>query len=298
MDQPTSPSPRPLPPRSEFDEAAYLRLHPDVAAAIAAGITGSAWQHFTLHGLAEGRAWVAQPDFLDGVMREISPRDEMFLGNPDHYLDVGHSALVCIEAALATARRAKTEIRTVLDLPCGHGRVLRFLKRAFPQARLTACDLNADGVDYCARTFGATPVVSQVDPERIPLQGPFDLIWCGSLLTHLDDRAGLAFLRRFGQMLSPGGIAVFTLHGRSYEADLVKGWPQSGLDAGQTAKLLEAYRGSGFGYVDYTAQSGYGFSLSHPAFVMREFVPASGCRLLGYHESGWDGRQDVVCLQR
>jgi hypothetical protein len=38
-----------------FDEAAYLRLHPDVAKAIALGHTTGAWQHYDGHGRSEGR---------------------------------------------------------------------------------------------------------------------------------------------------------------------------------------------------------------------------------------------------
>ena len=38
-----------------FDEAAYLRLHPDVAKAIAEGRESSAWQHYDRHGRNEGR---------------------------------------------------------------------------------------------------------------------------------------------------------------------------------------------------------------------------------------------------
>jgi hypothetical protein len=38
-----------------FDEAAYLRLHPDVAKAIALGHATGAWQHYDEHGRSEGR---------------------------------------------------------------------------------------------------------------------------------------------------------------------------------------------------------------------------------------------------
>jgi hypothetical protein len=46
---------RPISDRDQFDEAAYLRLHPDVAGAIAAGGGFTAWQHYERHGRAEGR---------------------------------------------------------------------------------------------------------------------------------------------------------------------------------------------------------------------------------------------------
>lgn len=291
-------SSRPLPSRDEFDEEGYLLLHPDVAAAIAAGTVGSGWQHFMLHGATEGRRWLSQTDRMLGVSAEISPKDEMFLGDTTHYFDVGDSALHCVESALRSIHRRRETIKRILDLPCGHGRAMRFFRKAFPHARLTACDLNLSGVEFCAKTFAAEPVVSVEDVARIPLQGEFDLIWCGSLLTHLSRSQCAAFLELFQRVLAVGGVLVFTLHGRSYEQTLVNGQDRSELTTGQIAALLAEYRQSGFGYVDYAGETGYGFSLAHPRFVTSTLISAPGWRLVGYHERGWDKRQDVIVLQK
>jgi SAM-dependent methyltransferase len=296
MPEPVS---RPLPSHGEFDEDAYRLLHPDVARAISDGIVDSGWQHYQLHGFAENRQWSARPDPLVGVSHEIAPGDEMLLGgNAVHYFEVGASALRCVESALHAVRRSHGSIKSILDLPCGHGRVLRFLKKAFPDAALTACDLNADGVQFCARAFGATPVVSRSDPAGISFDTRFDLIWCGSLFTHLSAERCRQFLDQFRRWLAPGGLLVFTLHGRSYEPRLQSGQDSSQLAPHLITALLDEYRREGFGYVDYRPSSGYGFSLANPAYVTARFTNAPGWRLTGYHEQGWDRRQDVVCLQR
>lgn len=284
--------------RDEFDESAYLAFHPDVAAALQAGVVGSAWQHFTLHGAREGRRWQAKPNRRANLGLEISPGDEMFAGDVDHYLDAGESAQRCIEAALFLAGRPASTVRRILDLPCGHGRVLRFLKKAFPEAALTACDLNRHGVAFCAQQFGAEGIESAVDPTRISLFGNYDLIWCGSLLTHLPRNRCAEFLQLFSRALAPGGVIVLTLHGRHYEQLLAAGLRKSDLDAEKAAALLADYRREGFGYVDYPHSAGYGFSLTHPAFFAQEFLPLGEWRQLGYHEYGWDDRQDVVSLQK
>lgn len=287
-----------LPRRDEFDADAYVQAHPDVAAAIAVGAVASGWQHFLLHGRGENRPWFPQPDRLAGVSTEISPGDEMFGGNAEHYFDVGESARRVIEQALATVGRPTATVRRVLDLPCGHGRVLRFLRAAFPSAEITACDLNRDGVDFCANHLGAIPVHSHPEPARVPLVGGFDLIWCGSLLTHLPQSRCADFLALFHRVLAPGGLAVVTVHGRHYERELASGRRTVDLPAAQIAELLRQYRECGFGYVDYTDASGYGFSLAHPRFTFERLVPALPWRVVGFHEQGWDQRQDVVVLQR
>lgn len=287
-----------LPPRGEFSEPGYLRLHADVAAAIEAGVVGSAWQHFVLHGRREGRAWVRQADPLIGVNREIAPGDDMFLGNADHYFDVGASALRCIENAVTTAGRVPASIRTILDLPCGFGRVTRFLRKAFPSARLTACDLQADGVTFCARTFGAEPVVSANAVGDIPLRGPFDLIWCGSLLTHLREQRCLEFLRFFRGLLAVDGILVVTMHGRATATELASGRSRADLDQSRVAQLLADCGARGFAYVDYAGQSDYGFSLARRDYLTGHLLSAAELRLVDYQEKGWDSRQDVLCLRR
>lgn len=297
----SSPSPvvsKTMPPRNEFDEDSYLQLHPDVAAAIRSGNVGSGWQHFMLHGFKEGRPWIPKADPHLSVMKQIAAGDEMYAGDEAHYFDVGESALHAIESALFAARRQKSTINRILDLPCGYGRVMRFLHQAFPVARLTACDLHRDGVAFCAKTFGAIPVVSEVDVAKIPLEGPYDLIWCGSLLTHLPQKKCAEFLALFQRLLLPGGIVVFTTHGRNCETDLLTGKHGYGLEGPQIEALLAEYRKTGFGYVDYADSPGYGISLSLPSFVLAHFVQQPGWQLLGYHETAWDKRQDVICLRK
>lgn len=284
--------------RDEFDEQAYLARHADVARAVAAGVVGSGWQHYRMHGAREGRPWPAQPNRLDGVVRDIAPTDGMFIGNTEHYFDVGESAVRCIYRGLAAAGRAPAAIRRILDLPCGHGRVLRFIRRGFPQAHLTACDLNRDAVGFCARTFGALPVVSSTHPPAIPLRGEFDLIWCGSLFTHLPEGTCAEFLQLFRRVLAPGGVLVLSLHGRHFGEQLSSGRRTCDLAPEQIAALLAAYRRDGFGFVDYGPGAEYGFSLTDEHHVRNKLLPPHDWQVLDYHERGWDYRQDVVTLRK
>lgn len=287
-----------MPPRGGFDEEGYLYLHPDIAQGVSSGLIESGWQHFVQHGFTEGRAWVGKADSFRGVQRDIAPHDEMFSGNEEHYFDVGASALQCIEAALFAAQRNPPAIKRILDLPCGHGRVMRFLRKAFPKAELTACDLNRDGVEYCAKTFNAIPFLSREAVAEIPLPTGFDLVWCGSLLTHLPQVKCQAFLELFHRSLRPGGILLFTMHGRLLKQELASGKNPHGITDQQIGELLAQYSRDGFGFVPYAPRSAYGFSLAAPSFVITHFVPEGAWRTIGYHEAGWDKRQDVVALQK
>jgi SAM-dependent methyltransferase len=97
-------------------------------------------------------------------------------------------------------------VRTILDLPSGHGRVLRYFRAAFPDALIAACDVDTDAVDFCARSFAAKPIYSTIDIEAIPLEGTYDLIWCGSLFTHIHADQWHALLQLFSAHLSDSGL--------------------------------------------------------------------------------------------
>jgi len=220
----------------------------------------------------------------------------MFEGDERRYLDVGLSAIRCIRHALAMVGAGAP--RRILDLPCGHGRVLRALRVAWPEAELTACDLARDGVDFCARTFGARPVYSEVDPRAVALaRESFDLIWVGSLLTHLDRERWSAFLECFHAWLAPEGLLVFTTLGR-YAAYRIEQGIEYGLDARQRSGLLADFSRDGFGYRDYPGQSGFGLALASPPFVTRLVMRGHDARLVTYGEALWDDHQDVVGCQK
>jgi len=241
-----------------------------------------------------------QPD----VPQEISPADGMLEGHRGHYFGVGQSALRGIRLALLAA--GKEDCRNILDFASGHGRVLRVLKAAFPGARLTACDLVKDAVDYCARTLGATPVYATKDPDQIHMDGGFDLVWCGTLLTNLGLKYWTALLNLFHANLAPGGVLVFTTHGRLVVQRIRRRDSTYGVPETEIAGLLADYDRTGFGYRDYPPeilkiahiQSDYGVSLSSPAWVWSQLAKLPHMRLLTCTEQLWDNHQDVIACVR
>jgi len=215
---------------------------------------------------------------------------------PDAYFQVGDSALRCVRLAMEAA--GKSTFSNILDFPCGHGRVLRALKRGFPDAALTASDIDRDGVDFCSRTFGAEGVYSDNDLSQVDLAGGFDLIWVGSLFTHLPDPRWWTFLDFLIDRLVPDGLLLFTTHGR---------WSARQVRAGQFSPagsreaqlhMLRGYEASGFGFVGGGDSQAYGTSLTKPAAVLQRIESFEELRLLSYSERGWAGHQDVVTCQK
>ncbi len=213
-------------------------------------------------------------------------------GGEEHYFGVGRSALEVIRLAMLAAKRE--DFRKVLDLPCGHGRVLRALKAAFPQAHLTACDLNRAGVDFCVEEFGATGDYSDPDPAAIRLPGGYDLIWSGGLLTHLDAVRCVEFLKLFARLLEPGGVFVATTYGRHVAARLRAGTHTYKLAPESLPGVVAQYDAGGFGHADYPGRSGYGLSVNTPEWLLGKASEIPGLRVAMFSERFWDGCQDVI----
>jgi SAM-dependent methyltransferase len=237
----------------------------------------------------------------DRIACEIAARDTMYDAREErvwpHYALVGHSALQCIRLAMLAC--GKDDFRRILDLPCGHGRVLRVLRAAFPSARITACDADMDGVDFCACTFGAIPVYAVDDPEEIPIKERFDLIYSGSLFTHLNQRQWWESLQFFNSVLAPGGILVFSTHGRESVRWLRTGKFDYGL--GSVTAILKEYDANGFGFQRYTVghlAKQQGIAISSPAWVVQQLARLPELRLINFTEKGLDNHQDVVACIR
>jgi SAM-dependent methyltransferase len=238
------------------------------------------------------------------VQIEISPKDTMYEGNRDHYFSVGQSALHCVKAAMFAAN--KSNVRNILDFGCGFGRVLRVFKTAFPSAELTACDVSSEAIDFCAKTFGAKPVLSSENAAEVRFANKFDVIWCGSMLTHSDVPQFRSFLAFLKSLLAPAGLLVFTTHGPFVAKKLRTTGGNYGLDPESTATLVRGYDSMGFGYVDYPADipplvgvSKYGFCVSKPSWICAQIETMPELRLITYTERAWDNHQDsVACMNQ
>lgn len=172
------------------------------------------------------------------------------------------------------------------------------LKAAFPAAELTACDLNHEGVDFCARVFGANPVYSALEAAEVRLEGSFDLIWSGSLVTHLDLDRWQAFFSLYERCLAPGGLLVLTTFGRWPAERLRRREFTYDMTEAEIPNLLHDLDRDGFAYSDYPGATLSGMSLTAPSWVVRHIEERTELRLVSYTERGWNDHQDVVACAR
>jgi SAM-dependent methyltransferase len=142
-----------------------------------------------------------------------------------------------------------------------------------------------------SNTTGVTP-----RPALIAFPQNYDLIFVGSLITHLPIDAVSELLDALARVLQPGGLLIFSTQGETclehldwYGNDFARAerWFRTHLD--QDGHCFMSYRG----------QRGYGVALHVRDFIerhMRERHPF--LRLLRFSERGWDRHQDVWSYQR
>lgn len=234
--------------------------------------------------------------------RTIHLSDSMFVeGGEDHYFRVGESALSCIKESiqssigpLPSSRYGHTRI---LDYAAGFGRVTRHLTRHVPNAIIEVFDKNAEACQFCLEELGTPYYCSSLSENLSALGKEYDLIWCGSLITHFDKRRIKRLLTDFWGSLALGGICVFTTHGEYSYQSLKNKSRNYDLPEGPQLDLIANYEESGYAYRDYPSEKEYGVSLTSFDWIHT----VAGClpwKLTYFKQQAWDDHQDVYCYQK
>jgi SAM-dependent methyltransferase len=235
-----------------------------------------------------------QERFFERLNRTVVPGDGMYKRNDAYYLEVGANALRLVQQALAAAGRDTGQIRRVLDYACGFGRVLRWLQAGFPLARIVAADTDGKAVLAVREIFAVDAFVLDLSLQE-EIGREFDLIWIGSLATHLPEDQLRTIIVRLGSLLSAKGLMVATAHGPYVANRIAHGEKTYGLDPAGVARLVTEYRRDGYGFSAYPNQRSYGISVCSASKLM-SLIEGAGLHPISYQERGWVRHQDCVAM--
>lgn len=152
---------------------------------------------------------------------------------------------------------------SVLDFASGWGRLTRVLEQKLPASRIAVADIYHDAVAWQAKTFGVQAVPSTPDPAALKYKAGHDLIFVGSMFSHLPDALFNAWLAKLYGLLSRRGVLAFSVHDESF------------LPAGETLDPsgLSYFRFSESGTLDHDI---YGMSYVSEAYVGRAIEALGG----------------------
>lgn len=230
---------------------------------------------------------------VPGIPGRVHRADRMLESSRDpvviaRYVEGGLAAVQLIEAASQDLASAAP-----LDLGCGYGRVVRWLARRIDPDRITVTDLDSSAVAFCRAEFGVRGFVCSADPASLLVTGNHDVVWMGSVISHLSRPAAVALLDAVSHIITGGAAVIVTQHSPSQVPAFVEMMPWVER---HSAAIYEQLASEGWAYVDYPHHgSGYGLAFATDE-AMRVLAAAAGMQVQEIRQGGWL-EQDVWVLR-
>jgi ubiquinone/menaquinone biosynthesis C-methylase UbiE len=132
------------------------------------------------------------------------------------YLASGEKDVAVMARILEESGASLTDAKRILELGCATGRMLRHLPKFAPTAELWGVDINAEYIQWCVdHLTPAMPNIQFATATTIPHlpfeDRHFDLAFCGSVFTHIEDTQQ-TWLLELARVLRPSGRLFMTIH--------------------------------------------------------------------------------------
>jgi ubiquinone/menaquinone biosynthesis C-methylase UbiE len=131
----------------------------------------------------------------------------------DAWLDSGKQHVATMRKVLADSRYSFEPGHRVLELGCAAGRMIRWLADVADRCEIWGTDIDGEHIVWCKQHL-SPPFqffLTTTYPHLPFADGYFDLIYAGSVFTHIDDLADAWFLE-LRRVLKPGGRLYVTIH--------------------------------------------------------------------------------------
>ena len=139
----------------------------------------------------------------------------MHYGNDDEVYLNAKGQIDTMLRILGESGSTLQEMSRVLDFGCGSGRMIRWLKPFAESCEIWGTDISSEHI-YWANTYLNPPFnfATTTTIPHLPFEDKyFNLIYAGSVFTHIDDLA-IAWLLELRRILAEDGMAYITIHDR------------------------------------------------------------------------------------
>jgi SAM-dependent methyltransferase len=207
-------------------------------------------------------------------------------------LKATESLLTDVECILGRSGVSLPHVGSFLDFACGHGRLTRFLVHRLSRNRITVSDINKEAVDFVCSTFGVQGFYSVATPEKLSHDGCSDVIFVGSLFSHLPVTIWASWLSRLYGMLTKNGVLVFSTHGM----DLYNQIAPAGRKELETDTEGFFYGEMTFGGGGILPPTIYGTTYVSDSYVRQVVDSRALGNLIGFYPKGLSKLQDVYVI--
>jgi ubiquinone/menaquinone biosynthesis C-methylase UbiE len=145
-----------------------------------------------------------------------TPPENLWLGygrTIDEWLESGKRHIDKMRSILTDSGFSFEPGCRVLELGCAGGRMIRFLKDEAENGEVWGTDISAEHIYWCKQQLSPPFhfLVTTTAPHLPFADNYFDLIYAGSVFTHIDDLAD-TWLLELRRVLKPNGRLYITIH--------------------------------------------------------------------------------------
>jgi SAM-dependent methyltransferase len=134
----------------------------------------------------------------------------------EEFLRVGAGCAETIRRELRDAGMELGKGRRALDFGCGCGRTIMWFLADGRGAEFHGVDVDAEAVEWCKRHLRAGQFQATLPEPPLPYPAEyFDVVYCLSVFTHLNERMQDAWLAELHRAMKPGGALLLTVYGEA-----------------------------------------------------------------------------------
>ena len=144
----------------------------------------------------------------------------------EYFLNSGNVDVDTMKKVLVSSDFHIRDGGRLLDFGCGAGRMIRWFDDIVPRCEIWGVDISARHIMWCQNHLSPPFKFATVTTApHLPFEdGYFDLIYCGSVFTHIADLAD-AWLLELKRIVKPGGRLYITVHDK-HTLDLIVNHPE------------------------------------------------------------------------
>jgi SAM-dependent methyltransferase len=133
----------------------------------------------------------------------------------DRFLQIGESCASLIQERVDDMGIDFANARRVLDFGCGCGRTIGWFLRNY-DAEFHGVDVDAEAIDWCNRNLQRGHFLANAPEPPLPYPDEhFDIVYCLSVFTHLNEGMQDSWLAELNRILKPGGVLLLTIFGEN-----------------------------------------------------------------------------------
>lgn len=140
------------------------------------------------------------------------------------YLTTGWNGRNIIDKLITAKYQRWNNISNILDFASGFGRISRHLISEVGKENIWVSDIKKESVDWQKKHLEVKGILSEEDPNDFKPPVLFDIIFVGSLFTHLPERLFKDWLKRLTELLTDNGTLIIStfdinVHGKEYATE-------------------------------------------------------------------------------